>query len=170
MKGLILKILPLLMLAVSCSVKMDPYKGGTGVRANINGCKAVMYGEPTKKYAAYTIDPVYESYSFSTVRLPLTSNEIGKECQLEITVSTRSALIPGRPYRVGNGEGTAHLYLNDATHRILLSGEVTFLKEGPVNGVTEARFELSGKDVNHNVFEVRHGFLRLHTTKYEIQQ
>ena len=86
----------MLMLAVSCSVKMDPYKGGTGVRANINGCKAVMYGEPTKKYAAYTIDPVYESYSFSTVRLPLTSNEIGKECQLEITVSTRSALIPGR--------------------------------------------------------------------------
>lgn len=170
MKGLILKILPLLLLAVSCTTQMDPYKGGTGVRANINGCKAVMYGEPTKNYAAYTIDPVSESYKFSTVRLPMTCNEIGRECQLEITVSTRSVLIPGRPYLVGNGEGVAILYLNDATQRISLSGEVTFLKDGPVTGATEARFELSGKDAHQNVFEVRHGFLRLHTTKYEIQQ
>lgn len=170
MKGLYLIILPLMILSVSCSVKMDPYKGGTGVRANINGCKAVMLGEPKRVYASYTVNPVYESYTFSTVRLPLTVSEFGSECQLEITVSTRSVLIPGRPYRVGHGEGTAHLYLNDATYRVLLSGEVTFLKDGPVDGTTEARFELSGKDANQNVFEVRHGFLRLYTKKIESQQ
>ena len=40
-----------LLAATSCIANMDPFEGGDGVRANINGQKCVMSGTPGKTYA-----------------------------------------------------------------------------------------------------------------------
>ena len=168
MRRLILKLLPLLLLAVSCTERMDPYEGGTGVRANINGYKCVMRGVSNKSYATYNVG---ESYSFSTQRLQLFKHMDGmSNCYLQVSISEPSALVTGKAYKIGTSGATAYLYLDGVDRGITLSGELTFLNDGPGSGVTEARFELSGKDRDGTKYDVRHGFKRLNTTKMEEQE
>lgn len=147
---------------------MDPFEGGDGVRANINGNKCVMYGIPGNVAgASYTTG---NTFTFQTATILMRHVLDGKEFHFRITVSDDAALEVGRRYSVGSGGSSAVIsYVSDDVtgEDIPLTGWITFLQVGPEKSTTEARFELSGRTRGRE-YEVRHGFLRLYTAKGDL--
>ena len=166
MKRILFLLCPALLLS-SCLEEMDPYEGGDGVRANINGSKCVMVGIPGKTAGAFYTSG--NDYSFQTAVIAMSRAAGGQTVHFQISVSDEAPLETGKRYSVGSGGNTAVIsYVSDDVtgSDIKLKGWVSFLKVGPGSSATEARFELAGRSP-HREYDVRHGFLRLRTENGE---
>lgn len=154
MKRLLIIILCLPLL-LSCHKMMDPYTGGDGVRANINGSIYALFGKVgSKEYADAGIADQYRRF---VLKAPLVSTVYGKEPKyiLSIDLLSMSALETETEYalsdkasiQTANGEKSS------------LTGWIRFTLIDLDKGIIEARFELHSPQ-----FSVRHGFLRLPMT------
>ncbi|MBQ9310119.1 MAG: hypothetical protein IJ222_04560 [Bacteroidales bacterium] len=125
--------------AVACATDMDPFQGGTGVRANINGRAYIMIGSPNG--TSYVFMPNDKVFNCSVILM----SRVGSEnLKLSFGLEDVSALVTGKQYSLIDA------HLGDAS----MSGTVIFNTLGP--GYVEAGFSLSGGG-----YDVRHGFLRL---------
>jgi hypothetical protein len=150
-----------LLALAGCVRDMDPFEGGDGVRANINGQKCVMLGDPGHKYASYSENPGGRfSAKFEMMHMLDRS-----EFHMEFKVSETSPLVTGVRYTVGSGENTAQLsyaFGNISGEAIPLAGWISFNKIGTDGATVEARFELEGVSADGREYSVRHGFMRLY--------
>ena len=168
MKRILFLLCPLWLFS-SCLKEMDPFEGGDGVRANINGNKCVMIGIPGNTAGAF-----YSSgndYTFQTAVIAMSHTMENQNFHFKISVSDEAPLETGKRYSVGSGKNTAVIsYVSDDVtgSDIQLKGWISFLKVGPDASTTEARFELTGRSP-HREYAVRHGFLRLFTDRGERQ-
>lgn len=128
-----------LLFAVACETDMDPFQGGTGLRANINGRAYVMVGAPSG--SSYLEMPDANTVSVNVELMCRTNSDI---CSFSLRLNDPSPLATGRDYTVSNAR------FGD----IPLSGTIRFLTIS--SEITEAEFELSGSGC-----DLRHGFLRL---------
>ena len=144
---------------------MDPFEGGDGLRANINGNKCIMYDIPGNVAGAgYTVGNVF---TFQTADILLRNKLDNQSLRFKLTVTDDASLEPGVKYSIGEGGNTASLgYVEGSS--TALSGWIVFLRIGSDSSTTEARFELYGKTRDQE-FDVRHGFLRLFTENHREQ-
>ena len=144
---------------------MDPFEGGDGLRANINGKKCIMYDIPGNVAGAgYTVGNVF---TFQTADILLRNKLDNQSLRFKLTVTDDASLEPGVKYSIGEGGNTASLgYVEGSS--TALSGWIVFLRIGSDSSTTEARFELYGKTRDQE-FDVRHGFLRLFTENHREQ-
>lgn len=161
----ILFFLSVVMMLSSCVKGMDPYEGGDGARANINGTKCIMLGSVNSNniYAGYNCTGPYR---FTTSPIILYHNIDQRSYTLNLQVSDVQALTPGVRYTFPSGDNEAYIsYISDEVtgENIELHGWLSFTKISPDDTVTEARFELEGTSVSGNKYFLRHGFFRLAT-------
>lgn len=155
------------LLLSSCLEEMDPFEGGDGVRANINGSKCVMVGIPGNTAGAFYTSG--NEYAFQTAVISMSKAMGGQTIHIEFSVSDDAQLETGKRYSVGSGRNSAVIsYVSDDVtgSDIKLKGWISFLQVGPGSSTTEARFELAGRSP-HREYDVRHGFLRLRTENGE---
>lgn len=162
----ILYILSAVLALASCVKGMDPYEGGDGTRANINGAKCIMLGTVNSgtTYASYSC---MGPYVFRTSPLVLYHNIDQRSYTLNIEVSDDSPLVPGTRYTFPSGNGSAYIsYISSEVtgENIELRGWLVFNKISPDSSITEARFELEGTSYTGKKYSLRHGFLRLLTS------
>ena len=139
-------------LVCSCATDMDPFQGGDGIRANVNGRKCVMF------------DDVNTSYSYSnhgdTCHFSCSANMrlgTGEDLTFSIDMESYQPFVEGNSYAIGNGANSAYLKQYQSDQAPVLKGWLKFLKAPSESGLVEARFELENAD-----YSVRHGFLRLY--------
>lgn len=155
------------LLLSSCLEEMDPYEGGDGVRANINGNKCVMVGIPGNTAGAFYTSG--NDYAFQTAVISMSHVVDGRTIHFQLSVSDDAPLETGKRYSVGSGRNSAVIsYVSDDVtgSDVKLKGWISFLQVGPGSSTTEARFELAGRSP-HREYDVRHGFLRLRTENGE---
>lgn len=165
MKRMILAFLQLLLLS-SCLKDMDPFEGGDGIRANLNGAKCVMMGYPGNSVGASYSEG--NTFTFNTGEVMMTAFTTGQKLRFQITVSDDAALVVGHKYSVGDKGMTAGVKFvtdNGVGQTVPLNGWISFLQVGPEVSTTEARFELTGTTLSGDRIEFRHGFLRLYTDR-----
>ena len=154
-------MLAVLLAATSCIANMDPFEGGDGVRANINGQKCVMSGTPGKVYANCSFESGANSFGTKVEMMHLLDKTIFK---LGFSLSDTSPFTTGKQYSIGSG--TYKVTLTTVSgEEVPLTGWVTFLKIGVWSKTVEAQFELDGQDSNGDKYAVRHGFMRLFREK-----
>ena len=150
-----------LLAATSCIANMDPFEGGDGVRANINGQKCVMSGTPGKTYANCSF--VDGANTFST-RVEMVHLLDMNGFKLSFSISSTTPFTTGVKYSIGSGSNKATLTTLSG-EEVTLSGWISFLKIGVSSNTVEAQFELDGQDSNGDKYAVRHGFMRLFREK-----
>lgn len=140
---------------------MDPFEGSDGVRANINGHKCVMDGNPGEKYVQYDA----ENHTLS-VSVSMWQGYDNSRFRLVLTVQDAAPLTTGVRYHVSlKGSTTATLTgMSDSPNEaVSLVGWIEFLQLGADQEIVEAEFEMTGTAPKSNVdYDVRHGFLRLY--------
>lgn len=162
----------LAMLTLSgCIARMDPYKGGTGTRVNINGEKFVMVGVlGSASNSIYTRKDGSYEYKASVFLRHLMES---RSSQLEITITSSSPITEGKKYDLGTSSSAKafltwmdlvgkepYFEIQESGSPIPLKGWLIFDRIGEKD--VEARFELDSKSGDKVV--VRHAFLRLWTT------
>ena len=150
-----------LFAVTSCIANMDPFEGGDGVRANINGQKCVMSGTPGRVYANCSFESGANSFGTNVSMMHLLDKTI---FTLAFSLSNSSPFVTGQQYSIGSGTCKATL-TTISGEDVPLTGWVTFLKIGYDSKTVEARFELDGQDANGKKYTVRHGFMRLFRVK-----
>ena len=150
-----------LLAAASCIANMDPFEGGDGVRANINGQKCVMSGTPGDVYANCLFEWGANSFGTSVEMMHLLDKTIFK---LAFSMSDTAPFMTGQKYNIGSGTYKATL-TTVSGEDVRLTGWVTFLKIGVGSKTVEAQFELDGQDANGDKYAIRHGFMRLYRVK-----
>lgn len=125
----------------SCVTDMDPFQGGTGLRANIDGKVYVMIGSPEDTGYVTMGGSPENSFEVSVTLRGRTGNAT---VQFEMSLNENSALSTGQKYTVSSA-----ILQGDS-----LSGWIKFNMIS--SNMVEAEFELSG-----GRREVKHGFLRL---------
>ena len=172
MKKFILSIVSLLLFS-GCFSDMDPFEGGKGVRANINGYKCVMRGEEGKVYAILNSNA--DGYTFRTdVRMIGMMN--GIRYTLSFSLSDIAPFVTGVKYNVTGKITAARVdYFDYAVvdeddvietieADVPLTGWVSFLVVSQDDHYVEALFELDRQFPDGAPYTIRHGFLRLETT------
>lgn len=154
-------LLPVLLLAASCTERMDPFEGADGLRANINGYKCVMDGNHGNQYVTRSAEGTSVSIRVNMVQL--IDNQT---FTMQLFVSDAAPLAPGTTYRFSTGSGcTAQLGSPPGApgEEINMTGWIRFLQLGADSNIVEAEFELEGVSPRSQTdYEVRHGFLRLY--------
>lgn len=154
-------LLAAVLAATSCIANMDPFEGGDGVRANINGQKCVMSGTPGKVYATCSFESGANSFGTHVEMMHLLDKTI---FGLEFSFSDTTPFVTGKQYSIGSGTYKATL-TTVSGEDVPLTGWVTFLKIGVESKTVEAQFELDGQDAKGDKYAVRHGFMRLYRIK-----
>ena len=162
MKRILLLLLPLLAILSGCFKDMDPFEGGDGVRANINGYKCVMLGVPGMDYAnngSGSAGYILNS-DISMIRI------IDRHpFRMTFSIIAPSGISTGFEYPISKGSAFTATLIGPKEapgEEIPLSGWIKFENEGTIATLVEARFELTGKDSRGQDYSIRHGFLRLY--------
>jgi hypothetical protein len=145
----------------SCIANMDPFEGGDGVRANINGQKCVMSGTPGKVYANCSFEDGANSFGTHVEMMHLLDKT---NFGLSFSLTDTTPFATGQHYSIGSGTYKATL-TTISGEDVPLTGWVTFLKIGVGSKTVEAQFELDGQDTKGDKYAVRHGFMRLYRIK-----
>ena len=140
---------------------MDPFEGGDGVRANINGQKCVMSGTPGKVYANCSFEDGANSFGTHVEMMHLLDKT---NFGLSFSLTDTTPFATGQQYSIGSGTYKATL-TTISGEDVPLTGWVTFLKIGVGSKTVEAQFELDGQDTKGDKYAVRHGFMRLYRIK-----
>lgn len=147
-----------------CMMGMDPFEGGDGIRANINGQKCVMFGTPGEKNATYYVGSEKATFTASAILIQMLDT---RALCISFSISDTGALMTDKKYTVGTGDNVVKLDLGTyeiTENAVPLSGWISFLQISKGGGAVEARFELEGQAADGTKYEVRHGFLRLYKT------
>lgn len=155
-------LLPVLLVAVSCTERMDPFEGADGVRANINGHKCVMDGVHGKtSYVSYGSDPGDWMDIQVEMKQELSQEYFGMEFHLKAD----GAFQTGKDYAITKtGDNTVKMTgpFGSPGEDVALEGVFRFLKLDD-DSFVEAEFEMDGKAAKSGEsYAVRHGFLRLY--------
>ena len=154
MKRLLAIALALMSLVSCLKLMMDPYEGGDGARASINGRKCVMVGyvgsDEYARYSEYANSSVFISNFYLANRI-LTEDAA---YLLNIKLESGTALATGVEYRIGGGDAT--LVPPGSQDVETLSGWIKFTVIDTTVPYLEACFELSSPK-----YSVKHGFMRL---------
>ena len=145
-----------------CIMEMDPFEGGDGIRANINGQKCVMFGTPGKKNASYYVGSEKATFTASAELMHVLDT---REMYISFNISDTGSLVTDKKYTVGTGENVVKLDFGTyeiTENAVSLSGWISFLQISTGGSVIEARFELDGQAADGTKYAVRHGFLRLY--------
>ena len=154
MKRLFAIVLAVFSLASCYKLSMDPYEGGDGVRANIDGRKCVMMGTVgSRSYASYS---VYTDSCVFLTQVPLANRILAEDAtyRLSIKLKTGAAIAVDQDYSLA-GEDATILFPGKLKPEAL-SGWIRFSLLDPAAHLVEATFELSSAD-----HSVKHGFIRL---------
>lgn len=161
MRKLFAFLLPVLLLAGSCTERMDPFEGSDGVRANINGYKCVMDGNRGQKYVYWSTD--------GTPTVDITVNMVkqidNQPFKLEFHVTDNTAITVGTTYHFSGASLYAKLSSPPGApgEEVNMNGWIRFLQLKADSNIVEAEFELDGTaQRSDEKYEVRHGFLRLY--------
>ena len=164
MKKLIrlLTAVSVLFLSAGCIMEMDPFEGGDGIRANINGKKCVMLGTPGTKNANYYVGGEKATFTASAELMHMLDTQ---QLYISFNISDTGSLMTDKKYTVGTGDNTVKLDFGPygiTENAVPLSGWISFLQISTGGSVIEARFELDGQATDGTRYAVRHGFLRLY--------
>lgn len=154
MKRLFAIALALISLASCYKLSMDPYEGGDGVRANIDGRKCVMMGTVgSRSYASYS---VYTDSCVFLTQVPLANRILTDDAtyRLSIKLKTGTAIVVNQDYSLTGND--AKVLFPGSHDTEPLSGWIHFTLLDPAAHLVEATFELSSAD-----HTVKHGFMRL---------
>ena len=162
---LLLLLLPGLLIAASCTDRMDPFEGADGVRANINGHKCVMDGVHGKTgYVTYNAGPGASMDIEVNMKQELTQQYFGMKFHLQAD----GVFQTGKDYAITKtGDNTAKITgpFGSPGEDVALEGVFRFLKLD-YSSFVEAEFEMDGKaEHSGESYAVRHGFLRLYKKK-----
>lgn len=178
-KGIL--ILITILLLEGCVARLDPFVGGTGVRANINGEKFVMFGVPGGRNCSFFTESEGKGLFVSSVVLRHWMDT--QTLQLDFELEVPSPVVIGKEYEIGDASSMAKVTSRywptlkdfasgvpsqdpDDEQVVLLKGWISFEKFA--DGEVEALFELDGKSPSDKMV-IRHGFLRLLTTFSNIE-
>lgn len=154
MKRLFVIVLAVFSLASCFKLSMDPYEGGDGVRANIDGRKCVMMGTVgSRSYASYS---VYTDSCVFLTQVPLANRILAEDAtyRLSIKLKTGTAIVVDQDYSLTGND--AKVIFPGSHDNEPLSGWIRFSLLDSAAHLVEATFELSSAD-----HSVKHGFLRL---------
>ena len=148
-------MIALALMATSCMTWLDPYDGGYGARANVNGKKCVMRAVSTSNVGFSDSQKPYYAFSYNA-RMGYWINK--QEITLKIKLYEDTPLQNGVKYLVGSDPNTATLEAEDQAS-VPLTGWVKFNSINGSEEYIEAEFEFDSQEPG--LYTIRHGLLRI---------